>query len=71
MDTGLKYCPKCDKKVETVWKFNRERCTECNEGLDENPIKVSTYVALGNQEISRRSVETMLKSGDLTLEDLK
>lgn len=63
-------CPKCGND-KTVWKFNRERCTECGEPLDENPIKVSIYMPLGNQEISRRSIETMLKSGDLTKEDLK
>jgi hypothetical protein len=31
-----KDCPKCDKEVEAVWKFNRVRCRECGEILDKD-----------------------------------
>lgn len=58
-----KYCPKCEKEVDTVWSFSRERCTECKEPLDENPIHHSVWVKLGNAEVNRRQVIKMQKLG--------
>jgi len=61
--SGIKYCPKCDKEVETVWKFSRERCTECNEPLDKDPIDHKIYVPLGTTELNRRQVINMKNHG--------
>lgn len=63
MASSVKYCPKCKEDVETVWKFSRERCTKCNEPLDKNPIDNKIFVSLGTQEMNRRQVIKMQKSG--------
>ena len=39
-----KYCPKCKKKREVVWKFSRERCRTCNEPLDKDPLRAEILV---------------------------
>ena len=65
------YCPKCNAMVEARWKYGRERCLECNTGLDEHPIKFETYIPLGNAEISRRNVMKLVEDGTLSKEDLK
>ena len=71
MDTSVKFCPQCNKNVETIWKFGRERCPECRLGLDEHPIKFTTYIPLGNAEISRRNVIQMVKEGTLSEKDIR
>jgi hypothetical protein len=58
-----KFCPKCNKDVETVWKFSRERCVECKEPLDKDPIDHKIYVPLGVNELNRRQVINMQNKG--------
>ena len=67
----MKYCPKCNQMVETRWKYGRERCLQCLNGLDENPIKIEIPPPLGNAEISRRNVIKMVDDGILKKEDIK
>lgn len=59
----MKFCPKCKKEVETVWSFSRERCVECKEPLDENPINHKVFVPLGTTELNRRQVINMKNLG--------
>lgn len=69
-----KFCPNCNTDVETRWKFGRDRCFICNEGLDQNPIYLITDCKLGipdRRERNRRVVEQMVASGEITKEDLK
>ena len=65
------YCPECNQMVEARWKYGRERCLNCNTGLDKHPVKIEIPIPLGNAEISRRNVVQMVKEGTLSKEDLK
>ena len=71
MDNSLKYCPTCEKDVETKWKYGRERCAECMTGLDKNPIDFKIHIPLDNAEISRRNVIKMVNEGILSEKDIK
>jgi predicted amidophosphoribosyltransferase len=61
-------CPKCEKEVETVWKFSRERCKECSTPLDENPVRIGFLFMKDN---NRAVVESMIQDGTLSFSDLK
>lgn len=68
----MTYCPKCVKEVNTVWKFARERCQICGEPLDEYPIKLDGYFGLFDRvENNRKAIEDMVKSGEISKEDVR
>lgn len=61
----------CDQ--ENYVRIEIENCPNCGELFTTYKINKAPagWVKLEDYEISRRSVETMLASGDITLEDLK
>lgn len=65
------YCPNCNKEVNTVWRYGRERCQICNKGLDKNPIKIVLQEIPDRRERTRRVVEQMVSSGEISKKDLE
>jgi hypothetical protein len=60
------------KEVNTVWRFSRERCQICGEPLDDNPIKINGICGLFDRvENNRKAIEDMVKSGEISKEDVR
>jgi len=63
------YCNKCKKDVEPIWEVPYMRCPFCGNKLEKQ--KVHIQMMLGNQEITRRSVEDMYNEGLISKEDYR
>lgn len=68
---SIKRCPLC--KQESYVRVGIDECPICNHKYDVwIPNKAPAgWVKMENYEISRRSVDKMLASGDLTEKDLR
>lgn len=68
---SIKQCNHCG--IESYIRTEVKNCPNCNEEFHTYPVNKAPagWVKLEDHEISRRSVEKMLKSGDLTMDDLK
>jgi hypothetical protein len=67
----MTYCETCKRQVDARWKFSRERCPICGNGLDQNPIKIPYYEPFDRLENNRRAIEDMVKDGTLSKEDIR
>ena len=68
---SIRECHFCGKR--NYVKTGIEDCPNCAEKFADYPVNKAPngWVKLENHEISRRSVETMLRNGDITMEDLR
>lgn len=68
---SIKRCPKCEQ--ESYIRIGIKECPLCGWEFEVYiPNKAPAgWVKMENYEISRRSVDKMLKSGDLTESDLR
>ena len=68
----MTYCPICKIEVDARWKFLRERCPICNEGLDKDPIKIEgVYGLFDRVENNRKAIEGMVRSGEISKNDVR
>jgi len=68
----MTYCETCKRQVDARWKFSRERCPICGNGLDKNPIKIEgIYGMFDRLENNRKAIEGMYKENQFTKEDYK
>ena len=67
----IKHCPSCGE--ENYVRTGIDHCPNCGKNFDVwIPNKAPAgWVKTEDYEISRRSVETMLRNGDLTEKDLR
>ena len=67
----MTYCETCKRQVDARWKFSRERCPICGNGLDKDPIKIDFYEPFDRLENNRKAIESILKDGTISKEDLR
>lgn len=67
----IRQCNMCGQ--ENYVRIEETKCPQCGELFTSYKINKAPagWVKLEDYEISRRSVDKMLQSGDITLEDLK
>jgi len=68
----MTYCETCKRQVDARWKFSRERCPLCGNGLDKHPVRMDGYFGLFDRvENNRKAIEGMVRDGEIEKSDVR